>query len=196
MEQVTGSNEPFERREGERLAELAAAEEAPDESGALRGLPGVFRWIDTAFKTVMAVMLSVLVVIVTVNVFGRFVLNRSLATTDELSRFLFIWVIFLGAALAHLHREHIAIHFLRDAVPVKVRRGLVVLQELLIAGVLVFLLISAWQVMGTGQGVSPLLRLPLTWVNVSVPLSAGVMLLITLYRVVAVFRPAAATKEA
>lgn len=195
MDEVTGSDEPYERREGERLAELAATEEAPDEDAALRSLPAVFRWIDTVFKTVMVAMLSVLVVIVAANVFGRFVLNRSLATADELSRFLFIWVIFLGAALAHLHREHIAIDFLAGLLPARMRRPLLVLQELLIGGVLVFLLISAWNVMGNGQGVSPLLRIPLNWVNVSVLVGAVIMLSVTLYRIVALFRPTDSTKE-
>lgn len=171
------------------LESLPPHEAAEAERAARAALPRGFRLLDDVLKSVMVVMLVVLVVAVAANVFGRFVLNRSLATSDELSRFLFIWVIFLGAALAHLHREHIAVDLVVERLPASLSKPVAVLQELLIGVVLIALLISAREVFAVDSGVSPLLRVPLWWIDASVPLCAGVMLVITVYRLVAVFRP-------
>lgn len=171
------------------LGQVAGLEALPPDHGAeaeraaRQAMPRLFRLLDDVLRTVMVVMLVVLVVAVTANVFGRFLLNRSLATSDELSRFLFVWVIFLGAALAHLHREHIAVDLFVTRLPAGAQRAVAVVQELLIGVVLVALLLSARQVFAVDSGTSPLLRVPLAWIDASVPLCAGVMLLITGYRI-------------
>ena len=170
------------------LESVPAHEAADAERAARAALPRAFRVIDDVLKTVMVVMLVVLVVAVAANVFGRFVLNRSLASSDELSRFLFIWVIFLGAALAHLHREHIAVDLVVGRLPRSLARPVVVVQELLIGVVLVALLLSARQVFAIDSGISPLLRIPLRWIEASVPLCALVMLVITVYRIATALR--------
>jgi TRAP-type transport system small permease protein len=155
----------------------------------LRALPGYFRVLDTTLKSVMVAMLVVLIVSVGANVFGRFVLNQSLAISDELARFLFIWVIFLGAALAHLHREHIAVDLVVQRLPPSMHRAVTVVQELLILALMVALLISGREVMATDPGASPLLGVPYNWINVAVPVAAVVMALITVQRIAAAVRP-------
>jgi TRAP-type C4-dicarboxylate transport system permease small subunit len=195
----------MEKKRARKLPDAASGaaqlESVPPEDGAdaerqaRKAFPRFFRLLDDALRTVMVLLLVALIITVSVNVVGRFAFNRSLATSDELSRFLFIWVIFLGAALAHLHREHIAVDIVVRRLPAFLVRPITVLQELLIGLVLVALLISAWRVMELSLGTSPLLRVPLSWVNASVPLAAVVMLLVTVYRIAAVFRPARPDEE-
>ena len=155
----------------------------------MRALPAFFRVLDTALKSVMVVLLVVLLVSVGANVFGRFVLDNSLAISDELARWLFVWVIFLGAALAHLHREHIAVDMLVLRLPAPLQRVVAVVQELLILALMVALLLAGRQVLATDPGSFPLLGLPYNSMNVAVPLCALVIGLITLYRVGTILRP-------
>lgn len=161
---------------------------AADEEEWYGDLPPFFRVIDTVVKTVMVILLVVLIFAVGTNVFGRFVLNTSMPGSSELSRFLFIWVIFLGAALAHLHNEHIAVTLFVERLSPSVQRWVVVLQELIILVVVVALLISSRQVMSIDPGTSPLLGVPLQWINVAVPFSAGLMAVITFYRIAVALR--------
>lgn len=174
-----------ENSEGQLSIEDELAE---TERQARKSMPVLFRLIDDVLRFVMVATLVVLIGTVTVNVVGRFVFSNSLATSDELSRFLFIWVIFLGAALAHLHGEHIAVDLIVNRLPRAFVRPVIVLQELLIGVVLVALLLSAQRVMSLSLGDSPLLGVPLNWVNASVPVCAVVMLLVTVYRLAGAFR--------
>jgi TRAP-type C4-dicarboxylate transport system permease small subunit len=169
-----GTTEDFVRRDRETLS----------------ALPVFFRVLDSTLKTVMVAMLAVLVVSVGANVFGRFVLDQSLAFSDELARFLFIWVIFLGAALAHLHREHISVDLFVLRLPARLQSVVTVVQELLILGLMVALLLSARQVLGTAPGKFPLLGLPYNWMNVAVPVCAVIMGTVTVYRIASALRPA------
>jgi len=182
---------PLHRPAGLELDALGTGDEvAREEQERHQHLPRVFRLLDTVLKTVMVVLLVVLLGAVGANVFGRFVLNRSLPATDELARFLFIWVIFLGAALAHLHNEHIAVTLFVERLPKPLQRAVVVLQELIILVVVLFLLIGAQQVLVLSPGSSPLLDVPLRLISFSVPFSAAIMGLISLYRIgVALRRP-------
>ena len=100
------------------LGEAGSPEEfAVQDRQRLQSLPALFRFLDTSLKSLMVVLLVVLIVAVGANVFGRFVLDKSLAVSDELARLLFVWVIFLGAGLAHLHREHIVVNTLLEKLP-------------------------------------------------------------------------------
>lgn len=190
-----GPENPSGPHRERRLDELPPDEAAEAEREARRAMPRFFRWLDSVLRLVMVVILAALIITVASNVVGRFVFNESIAASDELSRFLFIWVIFLGAALAHLHREHIAVDLLVRKLPEPLQRAVTVLQELLIGAVLIALLISAQNVMELTYGVSPLLRVPLNWVNASVPVCAAVMLIVTVYRIAAVFGGRRGIKE-
>ena len=186
--------EDVHRPTGLDLEALGTEAAVAQERRLHESLPLLFRLIDTVVKTVMVLLLVVLIAAVGVNVFGRFVLNQSMPGSDELARFLFIWVIFLGAALAHLHKEHIAVSLLVDRLPPGGRRAMVVLQELVILTVVVAILVSARRVMAISPGDSPLLNVPLQLVNFSVPLSAALMAVITLYRIAVALRPGSREK--
>jgi len=50
-----------------------------------------------------------IVVIAFAGVVCRYVLNDSLTWGDELTRYIFIWIVFLGASIAARRRAHIAV---------------------------------------------------------------------------------------
>lgn len=164
------------------------AEVRAEERASRARMPGAFRVLDSVIRALLVALLVVLVVTVGANVFSRFVLNSSLPASQELARFLFIWVIFLGAALAHLHNEHIAVSLVVDRLPRAARRWVVALGELVILLICVALLLSAVEVMSISPGTSALLGVPLGLVNFSVPLSAGLMAVVSVYRLVVAVR--------
>ena len=178
------------------LGEAGSPEEfAAQDRERLRALPAFFRFLDTTLKTLMVVLLVVLIVAVGANVFGRFVLDKSLAVSDELARLLFVWVIFLGAGLAHLHREHIVVDALLEKLRPAAQRVLVVIQELLVLVLMGALLLGARQVMSTSPGNTPLLGVPYNLYTFAVPVSAVMIALITFYRIAVAVRPAGPARE-
>ena len=69
-----------------------------------------------------------------VQVFMRYVLNRPLGWTDELSLVMYVWAIFWAAALMTSEREHVALDLVYVALPDRGKRVVAVLGTLLLAG--------------------------------------------------------------
>ena len=57
----------------------------------------------------LVIMLSAMVVMVFGNVVLRYGFNESIISSEELSRFLFIWVTFLGAIVAMRENAHLGL---------------------------------------------------------------------------------------
>lgn len=61
-----------------------------------------------ALSVLMVLCLAIMVVMVFGNVVLRYVFNSGIAISEELSRWLFLWVIFLGATVAVHERAHMS----------------------------------------------------------------------------------------
>ena len=61
-------------------------------------------------------------VIVAVQVFFRYGLNQSLFWSEELARYLLVWLSFLGASVAYRHKAHPGINLLQAKMPATLQR--------------------------------------------------------------------------
>ena len=122
----------------------------------------------------MAATVAILIVPVTLQVISRYTaLIPAWIWTEELSRFLFIWMIMLGAMIAV--RE--GTHFVIDVLPPLPPRADAMLQVVANLFVLVFALVFVWwgiQFVRFGwDQTSELAELPMTYIFIAWPL-AGV----------------------
>jgi len=70
------------------------------------------QWIDRALATVLISLMTSMVLAVSWQVFTRFILRRPSSVTEELARFLLVWIGVLGAAYALRTRSHLGIDVL------------------------------------------------------------------------------------
>jgi TRAP-type C4-dicarboxylate transport system permease small subunit len=99
------------------------------------------------FQGLTAALLAVIVAITTIDVVGRYVLNRPLAGAFELTELLMGALLFAALPLVTLRREHIVVDILDPYVPARLQR----IQEVLVqaaSGVIQFVL--AWVLVGLG----------------------------------------------
>ena len=59
---------------------------------------------------------------VAVQVFFRYVLNHSLFWSEELARYLLVWLTFLGSSAAYYRKAHPGIDFIYEKIPVSLQK--------------------------------------------------------------------------
>jgi TRAP-type C4-dicarboxylate transport system permease small subunit len=110
-------------------------EEAPEPKGDWRAED----WLAFALFWVLAV-------VVFLQFFTRYVLNDSLAWTEEIARYLLMGLGFVGAALAARRGSHIAIEMFTHALPEGIRRYAVLAVGLVSVGFFAVLTVLTFQV--------------------------------------------------
>jgi TRAP-type C4-dicarboxylate transport system permease small subunit len=104
-------------------------------------------WRELAFEDYVTLFLFwLLAVIVFAQVTTRFLLSSPLGWTEEMSRFLLIYVGFLGATIAVRKNTHIYIELVYHFLPTRLAKGLAALVDLLRTVFLVVATYLAWQV--------------------------------------------------
>ncbi|MFY8042318.1 MAG: TRAP transporter small permease [Rhodoferax sp.] len=98
-------------------------------------------------ETLMAAALGVMALAVFVNVVLRYGFGSSIPASEELSRLLFVWMVFLGAAAAYPQGEHMAFTSLVGLLKSKPRAMAVAaaLIRVLVIGACIMLARGAWQ---------------------------------------------------
>jgi TRAP-type C4-dicarboxylate transport system permease small subunit len=133
--------------------------------------------IDRAMVGMVFILVAAMVIVTTLQVVFRVVFN-ALTWSEELSRYLLVWGTFFGATLAYKRGNHIAVTFIIDFFPTRLRVWF---------NILTYLLSLAFFVIVAQQGlnmismqvfqVSPALQLPMQYVYWSIPLSCGIMII-------------------
>ena len=141
--------------------------------------------------------IGILVLDVVWGVVTRYVVGEQAKWTEELARFLLIWVSMLGGALAFRRREHLGIDFLVTLMHPDTRKGM----RWLKFGIVCFTTLLVFLYGGTrivfdafaAEQTTPALGWKMGYVYVAVPL-AGVFIL--LFALEEMLRPVDATGEA
>lgn len=141
------------------------------------------------YKYILIIMTVLMFIIVGTNVFSRYILNSSLGWADELARFIFIWISFLGAVLAYQANEHIGLNYVVEKLPPGRIKELVMLSADLLVFIVIFFLVKyGWIVANSATNVSPALYIPMKTVYMIVPVSAVLMLLINVNKIISRLR--------
>lgn len=146
-----------------------------------------FHRITAVMEALLVVLFALLVIDVLWQVFSRYFLKGSYSFTEELARFLLIWLSVLGAAYLNAKREHLSMDFFFDKLSPRNQfrlsvfgEGVIFLFALLVMLVggsnLVFITMHLEQISGT-------LRIPLGYVYSILPISGFLIMFFSVYHV-------------
>ena len=127
-----------------------------------------FQGVDALTNSMVYLLLAVMVLNTTVSVFFRYILGNAISWSEEVSRYLMIWMGFFGMSLATRDREHVGVTFVINALPPVPRRILRYLSDLLVIGFLFLLIVlSVSQIIGSQGETTAALEIPM-----AIPLSS------------------------
>lgn len=145
-----------------------------------------FRRIVNLVEWWAVLLLILMVAVVLLGVFFRYVLNASLAWYDEFASYLLVWLTFYGAVVASYRHRHIGFEVVVDRLEPKARRVIDIIGECFVLGFQFVLFYCGWlltQKMGDETAVS-LIWVKMSWVYSVLPITGALMLLISLMRLI------------
>ena len=137
----------------------------------------------------MALMVA-MTALVTLAVVFRYLVDASLTWYDEFASYLLVWLSFYGAVVGTYRGRHISFETLAERLGLRARRRIAVVSELCsiaFQAVLLVFGIVLLQAMGHETAVS-VDWIRMAWIYSVLPISGGLMLLVSLTRLVLVLR--------
>ena len=136
----------------------------------------------------MAVFLAVMVVLVFGNVVLRYGFNSGITVSEELSRWLFVWVTFLGAIVAMKEGAHLGSDTLVSRLSVRGQKVCLVLGHLLMLWVCWLLFKGSWELVKINlDATSAVMEVSMAWFfagGMVCAVSGALILVDHLYRLV------------
>ena len=134
-----------------------------------------------AVEGLLLLMMVVLCLDVFLGVFSRYVMARTFTWYDEIARLLFVWIIFLGAAVGVRRATHFRLHLVVDRFSPGARRVAHVLGVLILMGFGLLLIQQGWKLVELGQFQrTPVMGLSKQYVYLSVPAGGALIFLYSL----------------
>lgn len=135
------------------------------------------RAVDLFFRALewaLVFLLAGMTIMVFANVVLRYGFGSGIDISEEMSRFFFVWLIFLGAIVAMRHNLHMGFDLVVGSVSKGVRRVLLTIANGLVLGVCVLILVGSLQQFHVNAtNIAPVTRMPMIWVfGVLIPMSS------------------------
>ena len=101
--------------------------------------------IERVLRWLMVIIIASMAVLVFLNVVLRYGFNSSLMITEEIGRYLFVWLTFLGSISAFIRNRHVRVDTFFLRMPAPVRRIVLILSDLAMLACCGLIVIGGWQ---------------------------------------------------
>lgn len=153
--------------------------------------------LDRCVEGLTSLMFSVMLAIVVLGVIFRYFLNSPLSWSEEIPRYIMVWMTFTACSIALKRKQHIGMVFFLDKFPSLIRKFLTLISNIMIA---IFLLVATRhgfllaQMVGGDQR-TPMANIPMAWLYYAIPV-ASILMIIQLVRLtIEEFKEGPATTE-
>ena len=138
-------------------------------------------WLLKLSEAALAAMLAVMLCMVLLNVVMRYAFGTGISATEELSRTVFVWLVFSGAVVATYERAHLGVDSLVAHLPHGGKLACAVISELTVLTCCVLVFYGTWRQHDVNASNRSLTTgMPVIWVfGVGYVASIGIGLLTT-----------------
>jgi TRAP-type C4-dicarboxylate transport system permease small subunit len=140
--------------------------------------PKVSRIMQRVMVPVIFLVSGAMFLVVIAQVIFRYVLSQPLPWSEELARYLMIWVACLAASEAYVKGNHVGVSLVIDALKPSLHKIMILVIHLIVS---ILMGIIAYQGFMLSfllhDQLSPALELPMTWPYMAVPVGASLILI-------------------
>lgn len=129
------------------------------------------------------VLLCVIVAACSIQVFTRYILQNAVSGTEEISRYCFVWLGFVGSAVCAQRWSNAWISILHDLVRGRIKKWHEVFLQIMVIICAMILLAQGIKCVGvTSRQLSSMLQIPMCYVYAAIPVGAFGIIVGTMQR--------------
>lgn len=128
----------------------------------------------------LVLALCVLALSVFTQVVMRYALSSPPFWTEELARFVLIWLTFVGVAAVQISREQIRVDWVQGMLPETGRRILHAVNSLIVLAVLAVIVWAGYAIAELGSQTSPAMGISMHFIYGALPVGAAITLIVAL----------------
>lgn len=166
-------------------------------SSLRRAASGVYRTLCRAEAVIAATLLVLMVVLIFAGGVAR-TLRHPINWTTDFATCAFAWAAFLAADVAWRNGALMSVDLLSARLPLRAQHQLAVINHIIIAGFLVFIAYAGTllAVVSSARSFQGIPWISYSWVTMSLPVGAALLLLTTVLKLMDLMRPGAKRPEA
>jgi len=137
-----------------------------------------------AQRKITAFLMLALIVTVTTQIVARMIFTLSTPWTEELAKYLLIWIAFIGSVGALIKGEHLMVDILHVKFPPRLKKYARIVNDIISLFFTGFLLIYGVQLCANPiirRSLTPAMQMPRVWLYLVLPISMGFMVLYSGY---------------
>lgn len=148
-----------------------------------RPLPGWLRALKAGADLIGVLLFITAFLGFIVQIFFRYVVNRPILWTEEVTMIAFVWTVFWAAAFMVNLREHVAFDVVYEVMTPQVKRIMAIFSMIVLIGCFLLLIPATWDYLEfLLRKRSPVLRISMTWIY------GGYLLFVVNFTIQAVLR--------
>ena len=133
--------------------------------------------VDRAATVLIVALLAAMTVVTFSQIIFR-VFFTALIWSEEIARYMLVWLTFIGAGSVHKRMGHISIDLLRNALPAKVQKPFQIVTHLIcVVAFVVVVYFGIAYIQVTQAQLSAAMRIPMWYAYIAMPIGGATMLL-------------------
>jgi TRAP-type C4-dicarboxylate transport system permease small subunit len=143
----------------------------------MEDLPKVSRVMRRLMVSVIFLLSGVMFLVVIAQVIFRYILSQPLPWSEELARYLMVWVACLAASEAYAKGNHVGVSLILDATKPSLRKIMILTIHLAVSVLMGVIIYQGFRLSFLLRDQrSPALGLPMTWPYMAIPVGAVLIL--------------------
>jgi len=140
-------------------------------------------------ETYSAVLILVMLGVVLVGVFYRYVVDQALSWYDEFAGYTLVWLTMYGSVVGLARGKHISFETLMEKLPRGGQRAVEIFATLCVLSFSLVVLVSGWQLIKemAGETAVSIPEVKMAWIYSVMPISAALMILVGLVQLLILF---------
>jgi TRAP-type C4-dicarboxylate transport system permease small subunit len=140
---------------------------------------GILDSIDKFIEWLSIILMSFMLLLTFANVVGRYGFRHSIYFSEEMARFLFVWVVFLGAAIIIKDKGHVAVTFLSERLKGRKSGKILEIFIALCGFIFIAIVFTGGITLSRSMNLykSSALQIPMGYVYYVIPIGAGIMMI-------------------